>query len=84
MFQRVSDLAAWSSAATALPDAMRNGEEAVVLLRVRWHSTYLFTHWKDEGHLDVWHTTRPDRLLCDRLATEPGFLIQHGILLVQL
>jgi hypothetical protein len=80
--KRVSDLAAWSIAVTTVPEELLNWEEAVVLLRLRWQIELLFKLWKDDGQLDVWRSTNPDRILWELLAKVLGVLIQHWVLIL--
>ncbi|HVU65688.1 MAG TPA: IS4 family transposase [Ktedonobacteraceae bacterium] len=79
---RSSALAAWNIAVTTVPEDLLDWHEALVLLRLRWQIELLFRLWKDQGQGDVWHSLKPERMLCELLAKLLGFLIQHWMLVV--
>jgi len=80
---RVKALAGWSIAVTTVPETVLCWQEAIVLLRLRWHMELLFKRWKDDGQLDVWRSTTPNRILCEMVATLLGLLIQQWMLVVR-
>jgi hypothetical protein len=75
-------LAGWTLLVTNAPPAVLAIREALVLARARWQIELLFKLWKNEGHLDEWRSTDPDRILCEVYAKLTAMIIQHWVLLV--
>ncbi len=72
----------WTILLTNVPLRLLSGAEALVLLRARWQIELLWKLWKDQGKLDEWQTTNPERILCELYAKLLGMVVQHWMLLL--
>ena len=70
-------LAGWTVLLTNVPVLMLTSEEAVVVMRVRWQIELLFKHWKMQGLVDEWRTSKPMRVLCEVYAKLIGQVLEH-------
>jgi hypothetical protein len=76
------ELAGWTIVLTNVPEALLSGDEALVLLRVRWQIELLFKLWKSHGQIDTWRTAQPQRIRCEVYAKLLAMVIQHWAILV--
>ncbi len=75
-------LADWTIMLTNVPQALLCVQEALVLLRCRWHIELVWKLWKQQGKLDTWRSYKPERILTEIYAKLLGLLITHWELLV--
>jgi hypothetical protein len=75
-------LASWTILVTNAPRGLLSLPEALVLCRSRWQIELLFKLWKEQGKIDEWRTTKPERILCEVYAKLTAMVIQHWLLLV--
>ena len=72
----------WTILLTNVPLERLSGEEARVLLRLRWQIELLFKRWKGIGAVDQWRSAKPVRIYCEVLAKLIGCVLQHWVLVV--
>lgn len=70
-------LARWTILLTNVPLLMLTSEEAMVVMRVRWQIELLFKHWKMQGLVDEWRTSKPMRILCEVYAKLIAQVLEH-------
>ena len=75
-------LADWTICVTTVPRAQLTVAEALVLLRVRWHSELLFKLWKSHGQVDTSRSQQPWRILCEVYAKLLAMIVLHWVVLV--
>jgi hypothetical protein len=56
--------------------------QARELLRARWQEELLWKLWKQYGHLDLWRSEKPMRILCEFYAKLLGLMVQHWFTIV--
>jgi hypothetical protein len=72
----------WSIYLTnASPDQLQ-GEEVMLMARVRWQIELLFKLWKDVIDIDDWRSDHPWRILCEVYAKLIACIVQHWLMLV--
>jgi hypothetical protein len=76
------ELVQWAIVLTNVPLSMLSAAEAMALMRARWQIELLWKLWKDQGKVDEWQTTNPERILCELYAKLLGMLVQHWVLLL--
>jgi hypothetical protein len=74
-------LAEWTVLVTNCSPAELRLDEALALLRARWHIEQLFDLWKTHGGLDRSASTKPWRILAEVYAKLIALVIQHWLLL---
>jgi Transposase DDE domain len=74
-------LSGWTIIITNVPQDLLAAHEARVLLRSRWQIELLWRRWKERGHVDIWRSAKPMRILCEVYAKLMGCLIQHWVIL---
>jgi hypothetical protein len=55
--------------------------EVQILIRSRWQIELLWRLWKERGHIDLWRSEKPMRVLCEVYAKLIGCIIQHWVIL---
>ncbi len=78
----VLELANWTIIVTNVPAHMLSIEQALALLRARWHIELLFKLWKQHALLDEWKASSPWRILCEVYAKWLAMLVQHWLVLL--
>lgn len=73
-------LADWTMVLTNLPQRRANGEQVLVLLRLRWQIERLFRLWKEHGQIDEWRSKKKWRILCELYAKLAAMVIQHWLI----
>lgn len=79
--KRQLSMADWTVLATNADEQLLPLEGAMVLMRLRWQIELLFKLWKQHGHIDVWRSEKPWRILCELYAKLIGRIVQHWLLL---
>ncbi|MDQ4044303.1 MAG: IS4 family transposase [Chloroflexota bacterium] len=83
--QRVSTdrlaLAEWTVLVTSLSPDELTLDEALALMRARWHIEQLFDLWKTHGGLDRSASAKPWRILAECYAKLIALVIQHWLIL---
>lgn len=72
----------WLVLLTDAPAKRLSLQEAIVVLRERWHIEVLFKRWKQYGRVDEWRTEHCWRILCELYATLIGVLLQHWLIVL--
>lgn len=72
----------WIVLLTNVPIERLSAEQARQVLRARWQEELLWKLWKKEGHLDMWRSEKPMRILCELYAKLIGLIIQHWFTIV--
>jgi Transposase DDE domain len=75
-------LAAWNLYVSNVPQTLLTLEEALVVTRCRWQVEVLFKHWKSDGQVDEWNSSKPYRILCEVYAKLLALVLEHWILAV--
>src|SRR5579883_1904725 len=75
-------LTGWIVLFTNVPAEHLSPQQARELLRARWQAELLWKLWKQQGHLDVWRSEKPMRILCELYAKLLGLTIQHWFTIV--
>lgn len=74
-------LADWNLFLTNVPVTMLNGEEVLIISRMRWQVELLFKLWKSIGGIDESRSKKPFRRLCELYAKLLGQIIQHWMVI---
>jgi DDE family transposase len=72
----------WIVLLTNVPVTLLSAQQARELMRARWQEELLWKLWKQQGHLDIWRSEKPMRILCELYAKLIGMLIQHWFTIV--
>lgn len=80
--ERALELCKWLLLLTDAPAKRLSLQEAIVLLRERWHIELLFKLWKQYGCIDEWRTEPCWRILCEWYAKLIGVLLQHWLIVL--
>lgn len=71
----------WLLVLTNVTDSMLSAEQVVALMRLRWQIELLWKLWKQEGKIDTWRSSKPQRILTEIYAKLLGVLMEHWITL---
>src|SRR5260370_28790254 len=72
----------WIVLLTNVPAALLTAQQAREVMRARWQEELLWKLWKQQGHLDLWRSEKPMRILCELYAKLIGMIIQHWFTIV--
>jgi len=72
----------WIVLLTNVPAARLTAQQAREVMRARWQEELLWKLWKQQGHLDLWRSEKPMRILCELYAKLIGMIIQHWFTIV--
>jgi hypothetical protein len=75
-------LAEWNVYVSNVPRTLLSVEEALVVTRCRWQVEVLFKHWKSDGQVDEWRSSKPWRILCEVYAKLLALVLEHWVLAV--
>jgi len=76
------ELCDWNVFVTNIPPELADAAAISVLARIRWQIECMFKLWKSGGgRLGVSRSRRPNRVICETLATMIGLVLQHWILI---
>ena len=53
----------------------------IILEQARWHITWPFKHYKQDGLIDQWRSTTTSRILCEVDGTLIALLCEHWFLI---
>ena len=56
-------------------------EQVVALMRLRWQIELFWKLWKQEGKIDTWRSSKPQRILTELYAKLLGLLLEHWVTL---
>lgn len=73
-------MADWTIVLTNVPRRRLTTEQVLVLLRLRGPIERLWRLWKEQGHIDAWHSKKPWRILCELYATWSALVIQQWLI----
>ncbi len=71
----------WVLVLTNVESQVLSAQHVVVLTRLRWQIELLWKLWKQEGKIDTWRSSKPQRILTELYAKLLGLLMEHWITL---
>lgn len=71
----------WLLVLTNVEDAVLRAEQVVALMRLRWQIELFWKLCKQEGKIDTWRSSKPQRILTELYAKLLGLLMEHWITL---
>src|SRR5436305_5007440 len=71
----------WLLVLTNVESQVLSAEQVVALMRLRWQIELLWKLWKQEGKIDTWRSSKPQRILTELYAKLLGLLLEHWVTL---
>ncbi len=71
----------WLLVVTNVESQVLSAEQVVALMRLRWQIELLWNLWKQEGKIDTWRSSKPQRILTELYAKLLGLLLEHWVTL---
>jgi hypothetical protein len=71
----------WFLVLTNVDGSVLNAQQVVALMRLRWQIELFWKLWKQEGKIDTWRSSKPQRILTEVYAKLLGLLIEHWVTL---
>jgi len=71
----------WLLVLTNVESQVLSAEQVVALMRLRWQIELLWKLWKQEGKIDTWRSSKPQRILTELYAKLMGLLLEHWVTL---
>ena len=71
----------WLLVLTNVEDGVLLAEQVVALMRLRWQIELFWKLCKQEGKIDTWRSSKPQRILTEFYAKLLGLLIEHWVTL---
>ena len=66
---------------TNVESQLLSARQVVALMRLRWQIELLWKLWKQEGKIDTWRSSKPQRILTELYAKLFGLLLEHWVTL---
>ena len=71
----------WLLVLTNVESQVLAAEQVVALMRLRWQIELFWKLWKQEGKIDTWRSSKPQRILTELYAKLLGLLLEHWVTL---
>ena len=71
----------WLLVLTNVESQVLSAEQVVALMRLRWQIELFWKLWKQEGKIDTWRSSKPQRILTELYAKLLGLLLEHWVTL---
>ena len=71
----------WLLVLTNVDGRMLSARQVVALMRLRWQIELFWKLWKQEGKIDTWRSSKPQRILTELYAKLLGLLLEHWVTL---
>ena len=71
----------WLLVLTNVESHVLSARQVVALMRLRWQIELFWKLWKQEGKIDTWRSSKPQRILTELYAKLLGLLMEHWVTL---